>query len=145
MPDTIQQGVDYPADPGPVPGEVPKEAQMGDDQMEADDTEKAQDPEEPWEPGQPLEPYEVMLQGFCTVTQTLSAAYGAACDEIQAIVRESLAKTTAEDWTFIWGAFRAIRQWLTSVKLAMDCMEKSVKDQAELLAEAREGCPGFHP
>ena len=115
---------------------MPEEAQMGDDQMGADDTEEAKDPEEPREPGEPLEPYEVMLQGFCTITQTLSAAYEAACDEIQAIVRKSLAKTTAEDRTFIWGASGAIRQWLTSIKPAMDCMEKSVKDQAELLAEA---------
>ena len=136
MPDANQQGVDDPGDPGPAPGEVPEEAQMGDDQMGADDTEEAQDPEEPREPGEPLEPYKVMLQGFRTITQTLSAAYGDTCDKIQAIVRKSLAKTTAEDRTFVWGVSRAIRQWLTSVKLAMDCMEKSVKDQAELLAEA---------
>ena len=77
-----------------------------------------------------------MLQGFWTITQTLLAAYGAACDEIQAIVRKSLAKTTAKDWTFIWGASGAICQWPNSVKPAMDCMEKSIKDQAELLAEA---------
>ena len=137
-----QQGVDDPADPGPAPGEVPEEVQMGDDQMGADDAEEAQDPEEPWEPGEPLEPYEVMLQGFCTITQTLSTAYRAACDEIQAIVRKSLAKTTAEDQTFVWGASGAIHQWLTSVKLAMDCTEKSVKDQAELLAEARKARKG---
>ena len=47
MPDTNQQGIDDPADSGPVPGEVPKEVQMGDDQMGADDAEEAQDPEEP--------------------------------------------------------------------------------------------------
>ena len=64
---------------------------MGDDQMGANDAEEAQDPEEPQEPGEPLEPYKVMLQGFHTITNTLSAAYGAACDEIQAIVRKSLA------------------------------------------------------
>ena len=138
MPNANQQGVDDPGDPGPAPGEVPEEAQMGDDQIRADDAEEAQDPEEPWEPGEPLEPYKVMLQGFRTITQTLSAAYGDACDKIQAIVRKSLAKTTAEDRTFLWGVSRAIHQWLTSVKLAMDCMEKSVKDQAKLLAEARK-------
>ena len=87
MPDTNQQGVDDPAGPGPAPREVPEEVQMGGDQMGADDAEEAQDPEEPQEPGEPLEPYEVMLQGFRTITQTLSAAYGAACDKIQAIVR----------------------------------------------------------
>ena len=138
MHNTNQQGIDDPADPGPMPGEVPEEAQMGDDQMGADDTEEAQDPEEPWEPGEPLEPYEVMLQGFRTITQTLSAAYGAACDKIQVIIRKSLVKMTAEDRTFIWGASRAIHQWLTSVKPAMDCTEKSVKDQAKLLAKARK-------
>ena len=141
------QGIDNPADPGPVPGEVPKEVQMGDDQVWAGDSEEARDPEEPWEPEEPLEPYEVILQGFRTITQTLSVAYGAACDEIQAIVRKSLAKSTAEDQTFIWGASGAIRQWLDSVKQAMDCTEKSTKDQAELLADARkagEGCPRFH-
>ena len=138
MPDANQQGIDHPADPEPAPGEVPEEAQTGDDQMGADDAEEAQDPEEHREPGEPLEPYEVMLQGFRTVTQTLLAAYGAACDEIQAIVWKSLTKTTAKDRTFVWGACGAIRQWLTSVKPAMDCTEKSVKDQAELLAEARK-------
>ena len=138
MPNANQQGIDDPADPGPAPGEVPEEVQMGDDQMGADDAEEAQDPEEPRDPGEPLERYEVMLQGFRTITQILSAAYGAAWDEIQAIVLKSLAKTTAEDRTFVWGASGAIRQWLTSVKPAMDCMEKSVKDQAKLLAEARK-------
>ena len=69
------QDVDTPADPGPVPGEVPKEVQMGDDQVGAGDGEEAQDPEEPWEPGEPLEPYEVILQGFRMITQTLLAAY----------------------------------------------------------------------
>ena len=47
-------------------------------------------------------------------------------------------KTTAKDQTFIWGASGAIHQWLNSAKLAMDCMEKSVKDQAKLLAEAQK-------
>ena len=85
MPDANQQGIDNPAGPRPAPGEVPEEAQMGDDQMGANDAEEAQDPEEPPDPAEPLEPNEVMLQGFCTITQTLLAAYGAACDEIQAI------------------------------------------------------------
>ena len=138
MPEANQQGVDDPTGPGPAPREVPEEAQMGDDQMGADDAEEAQDPEEPREPEEPLELYEVMLQGFPTVTQTLSAAYGATCDEIQAIVWKSLAKTTAKDRTFVWGASGAIRQWLNSVKPAMDCTEKSVKDQAKLLAKAQK-------
>ena len=139
MPDANeQQGVNNPADPGPVPREVPEEAQMGDDQVGAGDDEVAREPEEPREPQEPLEPYEVILQGFRTITQTLSAAYGAASDEIQILIRKSLAKTTAEDRTFIWGASGAIRQWLDSVRPAMDCTEKSTKDQAELLADARK-------
>ena len=148
MPDANQQGVDDPTGPRPAPKEVPEEVQMGDDQMGADDAEEAQDPEEPWEPGEPLEPYEVMLQGFRTVTQTLSPAYGAACDEIQAIIQKSLVKATAEDWTFIWGASGAIRQWLNSVKPAMDCTEKSGQRPGQTTgrgSKGQEGCPGFHP
>ena len=83
MPDANeQQGVDNPADPGPAPREVPEEAQMGDDQVGAGDGEEDREPEEPREPQEPLEPYEVILQGFRTITQTLLAAYGAASDEI---------------------------------------------------------------
>ena len=133
MPDANeQQGIDNPADPGQAPGEAPEGAQLCDDQVGAGDA------EEPREPEEPLEPYEVILQGFRTITQTLSAAYRAASDEIQIIIQKSLAKTTAEDRTFVWGASRAIRQWLDSVKLAMDCTEKITKDQAQLLADAQQ-------
>ena len=148
MPDANQQGVDDPADLGPAPREVPEEAQMGDDQMGADDAEEAQDPEEPREPGEPLEPYEVMLQGFCTVTQTLSAAYGAACDEIQAIVRKSLAKTTAEDWTFVWGASGAIHSMANLRQAGNGLYGEECQRPGRTTgrgSEGREGCPGFHP
>ena len=126
------QGVNDPAGPGPVPGEVPEGVQLGDNQVEACDGEESQEPEEP------LEPYEIVLQGFWTVSQTLSAAYGAASAEIQIIVRKSLAKTTAEDQTFVCGASRAIRHWLDSVRPAMAATEKNTKEQAQLLAEARQ-------
>ena len=136
MPDANeQQGMDNPADLGPVPGEVPEEAHMGDKQVGAGDDEEAREPEEPREPQELLEPYEVILQGFWTITQTLSAAYGAASDKIQILIWKSLAKATAEDQTFIWGASGAIRQWLDSVRPAIDCTEKSTKDQAKLLAD----------
>ena len=103
MPHTSEvQGVNDPAGPGPVPGEVPEGVQLGDDQGEADDGGEPQEPEEP------LEPYEVILQGFQTVSQTLSAANGATSAEIQIIVWKSLAKTTAEDRTFVWGTSGAI-------------------------------------
>ena len=98
--------------------------QPGDDQMEAGDDEEPQEPEEP------LEPYQIVLQGFRTISQTLSVAYGAASAEIQIIVQKSLAKTTAEDWTFIWGASGAIHQWVDSIRPAMAGSEESTKDQA---------------
>ena len=137
MPDANkQQGDRDPAGSGPTPVLVPDEtqegAQLGDDQMEAGDN------EEPQEPKEPLEPYQIVLQGFWTVSQTLSVAYGAASAEIQIIVRKSLAKTTAEDRTFVWGASGAIRQWVDSVRPAMAGSEESTKDQAQLLAEARQ-------
>ena len=131
-----QQGDHDPAGSGPAPMLTPDEAQegvqLGDDQMEAGND------EEPQEPKEPLEPYQIVLQGFQTISQTLSAAYGAASAEIQIIVRKSLAKTTAEDRTFIWGASGAIRQWVDSVRPAMASSEESTKDQAQLLAEARQ-------
>ena len=131
MPDANEpQGIDDPAGPGPVPSEVPEGAQPGDNQVEAGDG------EEPQEPEQPLEPYEIILQGFRTVSQTLLAAYGATSSEIHTIVWKSLAKTTAEDRTFVWGASRAIHHWLDSVRPAMTSTEESTKDQAQLLAEA---------
>ena len=137
MPDANeQQGDCDPAGSGPVPMLVPNEApegvQLGDDLGEAGEDEEPQEPEEP------LEPYQIVLQGFRTVSQTLSAAYGATSAEIQIIVRKSLVKTTAEDWTFVWGASGAICQWIDSIRLAMATSEKSTKDQAQLLAEARQ-------
>ena len=125
-----QQGVDDPAGPGPAPDEAQEGAQPGDDQMEAGDGEEPEGPEEP------LEPYQIILQGFRTISQTPSAAYGAASSEIQIIIQKSLAKATAEDQTFVWGASRAILYLLDSVMLAMAATEKSTKDQAQLLAEA---------
>ena len=102
-----------PQVPHSVPGDVPEGVQPGDDQEGAGDSEEPQEPEEP------LEPYEIVLQDFRTISQTLSAAYGAASAEIQILVWKSLAKTTAEDRTFVWGASGAIRHWLDSVKPAM--------------------------
>ena len=102
MPDANKQPGDHdPAGSGPVPMQIPNEtqegAQLGDDQVEAGDD------EEPQEPQEPLEPYQIVLQGFLTVSQTLLAAYGAVSAEIQIIIWKSLAKTTAEDRTFVWG------------------------------------------
>ena len=127
-----KQGVNDPADPGPMPGETQEGAPPGDNQVETGDG------EEPEEPKEPQEPYQIVLQGFRTVSQTLSAAYGAASSEIQTVIRKGLAKATAEDWTFMWGASGAIHRWLDSIKPAMAAMEESTKDQAQLLVEARQ-------
>ena len=132
MPNTNEpQGNCNPAGSGLEPMLIPG-AQLGDDQAEAGDDEEPQEPEEP------LEPYQIVLQGFRTVSQILSAAYGAASAQIQIIVWKSLAKTTAEDRTFIWGASGAIRQWIDSIRPGMAGSEESTKDQAQLLAEARQ-------
>ena len=135
MPDTHeqqgeQQGVNDPADPKPMPDETQEGVPPGDDQVETGDG------EEPEEPEEPQEPYQIVLQGFRTVSQTLSAAYGAASSEIQTVIWKSLAKATAEDRTFMWGASGAIHRWLDSVKPAMAATEEDTKDQARLLAEA---------
>ena len=127
-----QEGVNDPADPRPMPGETQEGAPLGDDQVEVGDG------EEPEEPEEPQEPYQIILQGFQTVSQTLSSAYGAASSEIYTVIRKGLAKATAEDWTFMWGASGAICRWLDSVKPAMAATEESTKDQAQLLAEARQ-------
>ena len=127
-----QQGINDPTDPRPMPGEAQEGVQPGDDQVEAGDGEEPEGPEEP------LEPYQIVLQGFWTISQTLSVAYGAASSEIQTIIWKSLAKATAENRTFVWGASGAIHHWLDSVMPAMAAMEKSTKDQAQLLAEARQ-------
>ena len=133
MPDAHKlQDIQGPAGPRPVPSEIPEGAQPTDDQEEAGNS------KEPQEPEQPTEPYEIILQGFQTISQTLSVAYGAASDEIQTLIRKSLAKTTAEDWTFVWGALGAIRHWLDSVRPAMAAMGENTKDQAKLLEEARQ-------
>ena len=90
-----RQGTNDPAGSGPAPDETQEGAQPGDNQMGAGDGEQPEKLEEP------LEPYQIILQGFRTVSQTLSAAFGAASSEIQTLVQKSLAKATAEDRTFV--------------------------------------------
>ena len=128
-----QEDVNEPADLGPTPGESQDQ-----EETPCDDQAEAGDGEEPEEPEEPQEPYQVILQGFRTVSQTLLAAYGAASSEIYTVIRKGLAKATAEDWTFVWGASGAIHRWLDSIKQAMAATEKSTKDQVQLLAEARQ-------
>ena len=78
-----QEDVNEPADLGPMPSE-------SQDQEEApcDDQAEAGDGEEPEEPEEPQEPYQIILQGFRTVSQTLSAAYRAASSEIYTVLRD---------------------------------------------------------
>ena len=128
-----QEDVNEPADLGPMPGESQDQ-----EEVPCDDQAEAGDGEEPEEPEEPQEPYQIILQGFRTVSQTLSAIYRAASSEIYTVIRKGLAKATAEDRTFMWGASGAIRHWLDSIKLAMAAMEKSTKDQVQLLAEAQQ-------
>ena len=125
-------GIQDPADPGAAPSEEPDGAQPGGDQEEAGDGGEPQEPEEH------LEPYQIVLQGFRTISQTLSAAYGAASAKIQILVQKSLAKTTAEDRTFVWGASGAICHWLDSVRPAMAAMGENTNEQAKLLEAAQQ-------
>ena len=81
-----------------------------------------------------------MLQGFRTVAQTFSAAYGSTSSDIQQVIQRSLRESTND----------AIRHWVESVRPAMagndtgkDGTEvvkdtKVTKDPTQLLADARK-------
>ena len=91
-----------------------------------------------------------MLQGFWTVAQTFSAAYGSTSSDIQQVIRRSLRESTNDDRTFIYGASNTISRWVESVCPAMAGNEtgkggteagkdtKVTKDPTQLLADARE-------
>ena len=91
-----------------------------------------------------------MLQGFRTVAQTFSAAYGSASCDIQQVIRRSLRESTNDDRTFIYGASNVIRRWVESVCPAMGGNEtgkdgtevgkdtKVTKDLTQLLADAHK-------
>ena len=96
------------------------------------------------------QPHRQVLQGFRTVAQTFSAAYGSASSDIQQVIRRSLRESTNDDRTFIYGASNAIRRWVESVRPAMagndmgkDGTEvvkdtKVTKDPTQLLADTRK-------
>ena len=96
------------------------------------------------------QPHRQVLQGFRTVAQTFSAAYGDASSDIQRVIRKSLRESTNDDRTFIYGASNIIHRWVESVCPAMggnqtgkDGMEvgkdtKVTKDLTQLLADARK-------
>ena len=78
------------------------------------------------------------MQGFHTVTQTLSDNYQQACVEVQNIVWRSLRKSTTIDQTFVHGASNAIHQWVRTIYPVIDCMGESAEEQAHLLQEAQK-------
>ena len=96
------------------------------------------------------QPHRQVLQGFRTVAQTFSAAYGSASSDIQQVIRTSLRESTIDDWTFIYGASNAIHHWVESIHPAMAGNEtgkdgtgvvkdtKVTKDPTQLLADARK-------
>ena len=107
------------------------------------------DPQAPQDPQDDApQPYRQVLQGFWTVAQTFSAAYGSASSNIQQVIRRSLRECTNDDRTFIYGASNAIRCWVESVHPAMAGTEtgkdgtevgkdtKVTKDPTQLLADA---------
>ena len=109
------------------------------------------DPQVPQDPQDDTpQPYRQVLQGFRTVAQTFSAAYGNASANIQQVIQRSLRECTNDDRTFIYGASNAIHRWVESVRPAMagtetgkDGMEvgkitEVTKDPTQLLADARK-------
>ena len=82
--------------------------------------------------------FQLIMQGFHTMTRTFSDEYQEACKEVQTIIWKSLRKSTAVDHTFEWGASAAIHRWVKAVHPAMDCMGESMEEQSRLLQEARQ-------
>ena len=109
------------------------------------------DPQAPQDPQDDVaQPHQQVLQGFRTVAQTFSAAYGDASSDIQRVIRRSLRESTNDDQTFIYGASNVICRWVESVCPVMggnqtgkDSTEagkdtKVTKDPTQLLADARK-------
>ena len=109
------------------------------------------DPQVPQDPQDDSpEPHRQVLQGFRTVAQTFSAAYGSTSSDIQQIIRRSLKESTNDDQTFIYGASNTIRRWVESVRPAMASNDmgkdgaevakgtKVTKDPTQLLADVRK-------
>ena len=132
-----QQGINNPTDPKPTPNETQGGAPLGDDQVETGNG------EEPEEPEEPQEPYQIVPSRFPDCIPDPVGSLWAPSSKIQTVIQKSLAKATAEDQTFVWGASGAICRWLDSIKPAMAATEEDTKDQARLLAEA--GRPGRMP
>ena len=81
--------------------------------------------------------FQLLMQGFYSVTHTLSNSYQDASREVQTIVWRALQRATAIDCTFVWGTSGTIRCSVKEVQPAMDCMEGSLEEQARLLQRAQ--------
>ena len=72
---------------------------------------------------------------------------GPLAPEIQTVVQKGLAKATAEDQTFMWGASGAIRHWLDSIKPAMAATGGRYQGPGPTASggpAGQEGCPQHH-
>ena len=102
-------------DPEEVPEQIPDQAEENPDKIAGEgDPQVPQDPQD-----DSPQPHQQVLQGFQTVAQTFSAAYGSASSDIQQVIRRSLRESTNDDRTFIYGASNAIHRWVESVRPAM--------------------------
>ena len=133
-------------DPEEVPERIPDQPEDNPDEVTGEG-----DPQAPEDPQDDIpKPHRQVLQGFRTVAQTFSAAYGDASSDIQRVIWRSLRESTNDDRTFIYGASNVIRHWVQSVCPAMggsqtgkDSTEvgkdtKVTKDPTQLLADARK-------
>ena len=133
-------------DPEEVPERIPDQPEDNPDEVAGEG--------DPWAPQDPPDdvpqPHQEVLQGFRTVAQTFSAAYGNASTDIQRVIRRSLRESTNDDRTFIYSASNVIRRSVESVCSAMggnqtgkDGTEvgkgtKVTKDPTQLLADTRK-------
>ena len=104
-----------PPDPEEVPEQTPDQPEENPDEIPGEgDPQVPQDPQD-----DSPQPHRQVLQGFRTVAQTFSAAYGVASSDIQQVIRRSLRESTNDDRTFIYGASNAICCRVESVRPAM--------------------------
>ena len=102
-------------DPEEVPERIPDQPVENPDEIPGEG-----DPQVPKDPQDDSpQPHRQVLQGFRTVAQTFSAAYGSTSSDIQQVIRRSLRESTNDDRTFIYGASNTIRRWVESVCPAM--------------------------
>ena len=131
-------------DPDEVPERIPDQLEDNPDEVTGEG-----DPQAPQDPPDDIpQPHREVFQGFRTVAQTFSAAYGNASTDIQRVIRRSLRESTNDDRTFIYGASNIIRRWVESVCPAMSGNQtgkdgtevekdtKVTKDLTQLLADA---------